>query len=192
MAMTTMTARTNSTGLFPAVLQTERLYLRAITPDDSEEVFSRYASDPEVTRYLSWPTHRTIEDTRTFLMERTPETRAPGGEIWIIEPLRGGPLLGAIGARVYYDCRVDFGYSLARDAWGHGYATEAAAAVVAAALAIDQIWRVQAMCDVEHQRSAQVLLKIGLTYEGTLRRYCILPNRSDEPRDMLCFAKVRE
>ena len=190
--MKAMTADTNSTGLFPAALQTERLCLRAITPDDAEEVFRRYASDPEVTRYLSWPTHRTIEDTRTFLMERTPETRAAGGEIWVIEPLRGGPLLGAIGARLQFDCGVDFGYSLARDAWGMGYATEAASVVVEAALAIPTIWRVQAMCDVEHQRSARVLQKVGLAYEGKLRRYCILPNRSDEPRDMLCFAKVRD
>jgi RimJ/RimL family protein N-acetyltransferase len=120
------------------------------------------------------------------------EQRANGGEIWAIEMRDGGELLGAIGTRVLYECRTDFGYSLARDAWGHGFATEAATAVVQVALEIPSIWRVQAMCDVEHSRSARVLEKVGLQYEGTLRRYCILPNRSDTPRDMLCFARIRE
>jgi RimJ/RimL family protein N-acetyltransferase len=53
------------------------------------------------------------------------------------------------------------------------------------------IWRIQAFCDVENRASARVLEKAGLTFEGTLRRYMVLPNLSDAPRDMLCYAKVR-
>ena len=54
------------------------------------------------------------------------------------------------------------------------------------------VWRVQAFCDVENRASARVLEKAGLTFEATLKRYMMMPNRSDVPRDMLLFAKVRE
>ena len=86
---------------------------------------------------------------------------------------------------------MQFGYCLARDAWGQGYATEAAGAFIAAALDIPTLWRIQAYCDVENCASARVLEKIGLEREGTLRRYMVLPNLSNEPRDVHCYAKVR-
>jgi RimJ/RimL family protein N-acetyltransferase len=85
-----------------------------------------------------------------------------------------------------------FGYCLARDAWGRGFATEAATAIVSKSLDQPEIWRVQAFCDVENRASARVLEKCGLVREGTLRRYMVMPNMSDIPRDMYCFAKVRE
>lgn len=190
--MTAQASDSSSNNLFPKRIQTERLLLRAETLDDAEAIYSRYASDPQVTRYLSFPTQSSVDETKQFLTERLPELQADGGEVWIIEPLGDGLLLGAIGARVLNEYRVDLGYALARDAWGRGFATEAATAVVETVLKVPSIWRVQATCDVEHTASARVLQKAGLTLEGTLRRYWVLPNRSNEPRDMLCFAKVRE
>jgi RimJ/RimL family protein N-acetyltransferase len=86
---------------------------------------------------------------------------------------------------------MQFGYCLTRDAWGHGYATEAARAFVAAAFQVPGIWRIQAFCDVENTASARVLEKIGLEREGTLRRYMVLPNMGDAPRDAHCYAKIR-
>src|SRR5688572_19288290 len=59
-------------GLSPAVrapdtIQTPRLVLRRPRPEDAEAIFARYASDREVTRYVGWPVHTSVEDTRTFL-----------------------------------------------------------------------------------------------------------------------------
>lgn len=194
--MTALPSKTDASATFPTRIQTERLVLRAMLESDAEAMFTRYASDPEVTRYLSFPTHKSLDDTRQFLAEGLPETRGNGGEVWIIEPRveprDGGPLIGAIGARVFGGYRVDFGYSLARDCWGQGFATEASKAVILAGFELPHIWRVQALCDVEHRASARVLEKAGLEFEGTLRRYWRLPNRSDEPRDMHCYAKGRE
>ena len=58
-------------------------------------------------------------------------------------------------------------------------------------MANPSIWRVQAFCDVENRASVRVLEKSGLTLEGTLRRYMVLPNLGDIPRDLCCYAKVR-
>lgn len=56
-------------GLLKAPLQieTSRLILAAPTADDAEAVFDRYASDPEVTKYLGWSRHESVADTRGFL-----------------------------------------------------------------------------------------------------------------------------
>jgi RimJ/RimL family protein N-acetyltransferase len=101
-----------------------------------------------------------------------------------------GRLLGSVGGAAQ-GTRVQFGYCLARDAWGQGYATEAAGAFVEAVMSQPAIWRIQAFCDVENTASARVLEKIGLVFEGTLRRYMALPNLGDVPRDMHCYAKVK-
>jgi RimJ/RimL family protein N-acetyltransferase len=102
-----------------------------------------------------------------------------------------GELLGSVGGAIEKH-RMQFGYCLAREAWGHGFATEAASAFIAAAWEIAGIWRIQAFCDVENSASARVLEKIGLEREGTLRRYMMLPNFGDAPRDVHCYAKIRE
>ncbi len=47
-------------------LETERLLLRKMRLDDARAMFA-YASDPEVTRYVLFETHRSIEDSRAFL-----------------------------------------------------------------------------------------------------------------------------
>jgi len=51
----------------PDRIETSRLLLRKATPQDVDSIFSRYASDPEVTRYVGWPMHRSIDDTHAFL-----------------------------------------------------------------------------------------------------------------------------
>ena len=87
---------------------------------------------------------------------------------------------------------MQFGYCLARDAWGRGFATEAATAFVAQAAVRPDLWRIQAYCDTENNASARVLEKAGLKLEGTLRRYLVLPNLGPDPRDVFMYAKVRE
>ena len=109
---------------------------------------------------------------------------------WLIRSRETNLVLGMIGHRVHGP-RAHLGYCLARDAWGQGYATEAARRVVEAALAEPSIWRVEALCDAEHTASTRVLQKAGLAYEGTLQRYMVLPNLGNVPRDMRCYARVR-
>ena len=49
------------------IIETERLLLRRPRRSDEPAVFSRYASDPDVTRYMSFPTHQSLDDTRAFV-----------------------------------------------------------------------------------------------------------------------------
>ena len=69
--------------------------------------------------------------------------------------------------------------------------TEALSALVDWSLDQPQIWQASAFCDMENLASARVMEKSGMAFEGILRRYCVHPNISSEPRDCRMYAKVR-
>jgi RimJ/RimL family protein N-acetyltransferase len=170
---------------------TERLRLRPPTVADAEQIFARYARDPEVSRYMSWTPHRSIQDTLEYLERIVGDNEAGRSCGYLIFSKEAGTLLGSVGG-VIEKHRMTFGYCLAQDAWGKGYATEAARAFLGVAFSHPEIVRVQAYCDVENRASARVLEKAGLCLEGTLRRFMVMPNQSDAPRDMFAYAIVRD
>lgn len=174
----------------PERVETARLVLRRPRFEDAEAIFVRYASDPEVTRFVGFPTHRSIEDTRAFLaFSETDWGRWPAGP-YLIESRDGGELLGSTGFTFETPQRAVTGYVLARDAWRQGYATEALRAVVALAGPLG-VRRLYALCHPEHQASARVLEKCGFTREATLHRHTVFPNLApEEPGDVLCYALV--
>ena len=82
------------------------------------------------------------------------------------------------------------GYVFARDAWGHGYATETLAAMVALARFLG-IRRLSAGCHPEHHASIRVLEKCGFALEERLQRMSGFPNlASDQTQDVLVFSRV--
>lgn len=173
-----------------ARIETPRLVLRKPRPQDLEDIFARYARDPDVTRFLSWRTHRSLADTRAFLAASDAEWRRwPAGPYLVCS--RGDErVLGSAGLRFERPFRAATGYAFAREAWGRGYATEALEAMVALAgrLAVERLY---ALCHVEHAASQRVLQKCQFSLEGTLRRYGDFPNLGTaEPQDMLCYARI--
>jgi RimJ/RimL family protein N-acetyltransferase len=177
--------------MFPTEITTDRLFLRPPTTADAERIFVRYAQDPDVSRYMSWVPHRSIDDTRDYLRRVANDVEAGASAGYLIFSRDAGELLGSVGGRLNPPL-IQWGYCLARDAWGRGFATEAARAFVKVAVRQPSIWRLQAFCDLENTRSARVLEKSGLKLEGVLRRYMVMPNLGDVPRDMFCYALVRE
>ena len=171
-------------------VETPRLVLRRPRPEDAEAIFTRYASDAEVTRYLSFPRHTSLEDTRAFLALSDAEwSRWPVGP-YLIDLRDTGELVGGTGLSFETAKRAATGYLIARDGWGRGYATEALRAMVEVARQAG-VLRLYALCHTAHAASARVLEKAGFAREGTLRRYFVFPNLSPaEPLDVLCYALV--
>jgi RimJ/RimL family protein N-acetyltransferase len=172
----------------PERVETARLVLRRPVPADAEPIFSRYSADAEVTRYLSFKRHLSVEETRAFLAWSDAEwERWPAGP-WLIESRADGTLLGSTGLVFESPQRATTGYVLARDAWGRGFATEALRAVVEAAGGLG-LRRLQAFCHPDHRPSWRVLEKCGFRREGTLRLYAELPNLAPgEPSDLFLYA----
>jgi RimJ/RimL family protein N-acetyltransferase len=174
----------------PPTIATDRLVLRRPVAADAERIFERYSSDAEVTRYLSFPRHVSVDQTRAFLAWSDAEwARWPAGP-YLIESREDGTLLGSTGFSFESPQRAATGYVLARDAWGRGYATEALRAMVETAPQL-AIRRLQAFCHPDHRPSWHVLEKCGFLREGTLRLYAELPNLAPrEPCDLLLYART--
>jgi RimJ/RimL family protein N-acetyltransferase len=169
-------------------IETERLLLRAPGPDDLRLIFDRYASDVEVTRYLSWPRHTSLDDTRAFLEFSNSEwSRWPTGPLLAFS-LADGTLLGGTGLVFETPDRAATGYVLARDAWGKGYATEALRAMTELAAELG-VRRLHAICHAQHRASWRVMEKCGFQREGILTRHTVFPNLSPEPEDVLSYAR---
>ena len=156
-------------------LYTARLMLRRPEAAYAEEIFERYSADPVVTRYLSWPMHRTLEDTRVFLKWSDAEW-----EEWPSGPLLAfsrddGRLLGGTGLSFRSETEAVTGYVFARAAWGQGYATESTRAMVELAHKLG-VKRLEAICHVDHRVSAHVLEKCGFQCEGIRRADTAFPN----------------
>ena len=176
----------------PEQIETVRLVLRKPTSADAEAVFSRYASDPEVTRFLGWPRHRSIEETRSFLaFSDAAWQRWPAGP-YLIESRKGQQLLGGTGLGFESPTLAMTGYVLARDAWGYGYATEALDAMVTVARELG-VRRLYALCHLDNPASAHVLEKCGFIRESLLERHAEFPNLgSGRAEDCLCYSRTFE
>jgi ribosomal-protein-alanine N-acetyltransferase len=174
----------------PDTIETPRLLLRRPQAGDAEAIFTRYASDPEVTRFVGWPRHDTVDATRAFLSFSDGEWARWSAGPYLVFSREGRVLLGSTGLVFETPYRAATGYVLAKDSWGCGYATESLGAMVDVARAAG-VRRLYALCHSEHRASARVLEKCGFSLEGRLRGYAEFPNLVPiEPRDVLCFATL--
>ena len=174
----------------PEVLRTARLVVRAPRLTDAPAIFERWDHDADVMRYLRRPPETSLEQTEQKVKQAI-EQRSGGVALpWVLSLPDDDVPLGFIGL-IPDGHMAELSYVLARDAWGRGYASEAARAVIQTALDLPGVHRVWAMCDVGNIASAHVLEKIGMQREGTLRRYAVRPALGPEPRDAHLYARVR-
>src|SRR5512143_934980 len=129
----------------PLRLETARLILGPPAAADADAIYERYAADPEVTKYMGWPRHRSVADARGFVAFSAAEwERWPAGP-YLIRARSDGQLLGSTGLGFERPGEAVTGYVLAKDAWGKGYATEALQAMVEVSRRI-HVARLSALC----------------------------------------------
>jgi RimJ/RimL family protein N-acetyltransferase len=179
----------------PARVETARLVLSVPQPDQAAEIFERYAGDPDVTKYLGWPTHQTVADTEGFVSFSTSQWEREGMGPYLIRSRANGMLLGSTGLGLSNSGQADSrhraitGYVLARDAWGYGYATEALRAMVDVARSIG-IVSLSALCHPEHQASVRVLEKCEFARDLRWTRRVVFPNlQPGMPQDVWCYTR---
>jgi len=176
--------------MYPEHIDTERLLLKRPNLSHGEEIFCAYGCDPRVTRYMSWPTSRSVTDTLQFLNELAARTEREEEFAWAIFERRESRLLGMIGVRRNPPL-AEAGYCLAYEAWGQGYAAEAMQAVLPHVWADPNIEQVNAFCHSRNLRSTRVLEKAGLRYASVERGHSVLPALGRGPQDMLRYELLR-
>jgi RimJ/RimL family protein N-acetyltransferase len=148
-----------------AELRTERLLLRGWRDEDLAP-FAALNADPEVMEHFPGPMTREASDAFAAFNRRTIESRGWG--IWALEVVATGDFVGFVGLNepkfeAHFTPAVEIGWRLARCAWGHGYATEAARAVVAYAFDELELDEIVSFTSTTNVRSQRVMERIGMT-----------------------------
>lgn len=178
-------------------ITTKSLLLRPIKIEDASLMFAAISQDPEVARYMSWRLTGNFEDTLSFVKLAVnwwakPETA--NDFVFAIFLANSQEFIGSCSTGPHSPSEKfhwGIGYNIARRFWGKGYGTEAVAAITQYTLARPEVYRASAVVDLENVASARILEKCGFAREGILKRYSILPNVSDEPRDVFIYGKTK-
>ena len=153
-------------------LETKRLILRRFTVRDADAMYTNWAADPEVTRYLTWPAHAGVETSRAVLADWTAAYAQESYYQWaIVLKDRADEPVGSIGAVDVSDdiAAVQIGYCLGRRWWHQGIMSEALGAVMDFFFDAVGCNRVACRHDPRNPHSGMVMQKCGMKYEGTQR-----------------------
>jgi ribosomal-protein-alanine N-acetyltransferase len=166
-------------------MKTDRMTLRRADVSDAAGVFA-YASDPETAKYMTFRTATSLDDVTPFLEAIQAPMDADAEFHWAMQHNDLGTMMGIITVRRLHG--LELGYCLNHDHWGHGYMAEAAKAIIQWAQVNEPVQRIWATCDIENDKSAALLRKIGMEEEGVLRKWALHPNLSATPRDCRVFS----
>ncbi len=153
-----------STEGIPAQLETDRLLLRRWTPADAEP-FAIINADPEVMQHIDEPLTRAQSDA--FLARIQSQFDDVGYGLWAVEVRETGSLVGFTGLAVTghsapTTSAIEVGWRLGREAWGHGYATEAATAALDLAFGTLALEEVVSITTPGNLRSQAVMRRLGM------------------------------
>jgi RimJ/RimL family protein N-acetyltransferase len=132
-----------------------------------------------------------VQETARFVQECEREWDTGEKFYFVAATVADGAPVGFASVRIEDDCRATLGFVVFRNCRGQGYAPEIIRILGDWALSQPGIFRIHGLCDVENTASARAMEKAGFQREGVLRRWGIHPNVAAEPRDVLCYSRVR-
>lgn len=150
-------------------LETPRLILRRATTEDAQAMYNNWACDPEVTKYLTWPIHDSVDITRQLLQSWVDRYENNNYYHWMIVCKETGQPIGSLLA----DCtderigKFHIGYCIGKAWWHKGIMTETLQAVMD--FLFDEVGanRIESRHDPHNPHSGAVMRKCGMQYEGT-------------------------
>lgn len=182
-------------------IETERLVLRPFAAADAPAMYRNWASEPEVTKYLTWPAHSSVDISEMVLRDWVSHYGEPDFYQWAIVLKDENVPIGSIAAVKADETAqwVEMGYCIGRQWWRRGYVSEALKTIIAFFFEEVGVGRIQARHDPRNPNSGAVMRKCGMQYEGTLRRadrnnqgicdtcmYSILREEYDRRYHLLC------
>lgn len=153
-------------------IETDRLILRRFCEKDAKAMYENWASDDEVTKYLTWPSYKNAEEANNYILFLVEEYKKPTTYNWAIELKEIGQVIGSIGVveqKQEIGC-VHVGYCIGRTWWQKGITTEALSAVIKFFMEQVGINRIESRHDPRNVNSGKVMKKCGLEYEGIQRQ----------------------
>ena len=161
--------------LLTPTLHTPRLLLRPFTEADTDNIFM-LQSNARVLRYWDAPPWTERTQAERFIVRCKQMAEEGSGARLLIARSSDGLFIGWCSLMNWdpeYRSAM-LGYCLDEPAWGQGFATEAANALLTWAFNTLDLNRVQSEADTRNAASDRVLHKLGFLREGTLRENCIV------------------
>lgn len=152
-------------------IETPRLILRRAKMEDAEAMFRNWANDTEVTRYLTWPPHESIEVTQSLLQSWVDRYQTDDYYQWMIVLRETNEPIGSIMASTMGRAQsAHIGYCIGKHWWHQGIMSETLKAVMD--FLFDEVGyhRVESLHDPNNPNSGAVMRKCGMKYEGRLRQ----------------------
>ena len=170
----------------PETVETERLLLQRLRYEDAEEIFYSYASKPEVTKYLSFYTHQSVQDARNFLSYAVKAWENGTEYVFGIRLRKDNQFIGSIGV-INENGKAHFGYALSPIYWNQGLATEACKALISLLRSKKSLHRIWTFIDAENVASGRVIEKSGLKQEAILVKWFRFVNQDNKPKDCILY-----
>jgi [ribosomal protein S5]-alanine N-acetyltransferase len=170
----------------PEQFETEHLLMQRLRYEDAAEIFYTYASKPEATKFMSWPTHESIRDTERFLKSTADGWKRGIDFSYSIRLKSTNRFVGGCGV-LNDEGKIQFGYVLGPMHWGNGYATEVCQMLLSILKEMKDVYRIGTFVDAENVASAKVLYKSGMVEEAHLVKWLRFPNQRNEPKDCILF-----
>lgn len=156
------------------IIKTKRLILRPFIIEDAEKMFENWASDKEVSKYLSWSAHEDVNSTKLCIENWVNSYSSKETYHWVIA-CKDTPneVIGSIGiVRIdSYLEQGEIGYCLSKKYWNKGITSEALKAIIDYLFDECGFVRLSAYHDVLNTFSGKVMKKCGMQLEGTFRNF---------------------
>lgn len=153
-------------------IETDRLILRRYKIEDADAMYKNWASDSEVTKFLTWQPHPSVDVSRSIIEDWLKKYSDEKYYHWaIVLKDNGNEPIGDISVVHMNEdiSMVHIGYCLGRAWWRRGIMSEALKAVTDFMFDTVEVNRVEARHDPRNPNSGKVMQKCGMKYEGTLR-----------------------
>ena len=146
------------------VLETERILLRPLKISDAEDIFKNWASDPDVTKYMRWNTHQSVDVTVEWLTSVESSLASDMCYDWGFILKETGQIFGSGG--IFGHDMFEIGYVIMKKYWNKGLTTEAARAMVG--FAVNELGQTSlyGRHAKENIVSGKVLEKLGFVYRN--------------------------
>ncbi|NYB75359.1 MULTISPECIES: GNAT family N-acetyltransferase [Sedimentibacter] len=153
-------------------IETERLILRKFELTDIEDMYNNFANDDDVTRYITWPAHKSIEETKKVVQGYVNDSERDNYYHWCIVLKETNEVIGSIGApRMFDDLKLfEVGYVIGKRFWNKGIMTEAMKPLLKFFFEEVGVNRIEARHDTKNPGSGKVMVKSGMQIEGILRQ----------------------
>lgn len=160
---------------FNISLDLSDLLLRPLTMDDDKDMFE-YTSMTEVTKHLSWDAHKDIEQARTYIQTVLDEYQTTSSCFtWGVVLKSEQKLIGIV--RLFdislSNKRAELSYIINPHYQGKGYVQKAIRGVIKFGFSNGYLHRFQARCTLDNSASENLMKKLGMRHEGTLKNYWI-------------------